>query len=281
MPDKYINIHNLKVSESLSKFVEEELLTGTDISSDKFWLGFEKTVNELEPKNKELISIRETLQKKIDDWHIKNKGNEIKLDEYKNFLLEIGYLKEEGPDFSIETENIDDEIAKIAGPQLVVPIMNARYALNAANARWMSLYDSLYGTDVIEQSEDSVSERYDPLRGEMVIKYARDFLDKYFPLKNLSWNKITSIAVKEGKLKSLKGADIFDLDEEQKFIGHRGEADNPSAIILKNNNLHVEILRDPRAFSAQQDHAGISDIILEAAVSTICDNEDSVAAVDA
>jgi malate synthase len=281
MPDKYINIHTLKVSESLSNFVNEELLTDTGVSTDQFWLGFEKTLNELEPKNRELIDIRETLQKKIDDWHIKNKGNEIKLDEYKKFLYEIGYLKEEGADFSIETENVDDEITKIAGPQLVVPIMNARYALNAANARWMSLYDSLYGTDVIEQSEDSVSERYDPLRGEMVIKYSRDFLDKYFPLQNLSWHKITSIAVKDGKLKTLKGVDIFDLTEEQKFIGHRGEADNPSAIILKNNNLHIEILRDPRAFSAQQDHAGISDIILEAAVSTICDNEDSVAAVDA
>ena len=221
------------------------------------------------------------MQKKIDDWHIKNKGNEIKLDEYKKFLYEIEYLKEEGPDFSIETENVDDEITKIAGPQLVVPIMNARYALNAANARWMSLYDSLYGTDVIEQSEDSVSERYDPLRGEMVIKYSRDFLDKHFPINNLSWHKITSFAVKDGKLKLLKGADIFDLTEEQKFIGHRGEADNPSAVILKNNNLHIEILKDSRAFSAQQDHAGISDIILEAAVSTICDNEDSVAAVDA
>ena len=281
MPDKYINIHTLKVSESLSNFVNEELLIDTDISSDKFWLGFEKTLNELEPKNRELINYRETLQKKIDEWHIKNKGNEIKLDKYKKFLLEIGYLKDEGTDFSIETENVDDEITKIAGPQLVVPIMNARYALNAANARWMSLYDSLYGTDVIEQSEDSVSERYDPLRGEMVIKYSRDFLDKHFPLKNLSWHKITSIAVKEGKLKILKGADIFDLAEEEKFIGHRGEADNPSAIILKNNNLHIEILRDPRAFSAQQDHAGISEIILESAVSTICDNEDSVAAVDA
>ena len=208
-------------------------------------MGFEKAVNELEPKNKELINLRETLQKKIDDWHIKNKGNEIKLDEYKNFLLEIGYLKKEGPDFFFFSENVDDEITKIAGPQLVVPIMNARYALNAANARWMSLYDSLYGTDVIEQSEDSVSERYDPLRGEMVIKYARDFLDKYFPLKNLSWNKITSIAVKKGKLKTLKGADIFDLTEEQKFIGHRGEADNPSAIILKNNNLHHRYHRQP------------------------------------
>ena len=150
MPDKYINIHTLKVSESLLNFVNEELLTDTGVSTDQFWLGFEKTVNELEPKNRELINIRETLQKKINDWHIKNKGNEIKLDEYKKFLYEIGYLKEEGTDFSIETENVDDEITKIAGPQLVVPIMNARYALNAANARWMSLYDSLYGTDIKE-----------------------------------------------------------------------------------------------------------------------------------
>ena len=186
MQDKYINIHSLKVSESLSKFIAEELFKDTEISVDKFWLGFEKTLNELEPKNRELINFREILQKKINEWHIKNKSNEFNLDEYKKFLYEIGYLKEEGSDFSIETENVDDEITKIAGPQLVVPIMNARYALNAANARWMSLYDSLYGTDVIEQSEDSVSGRYDPLRGEMVIKYGRDFLDKYFPLKNLS-----------------------------------------------------------------------------------------------
>ena len=156
MQDKYINIHSLKVAESLSKFVKDELLKDTDISPDKFWLGFEKTINELEPKNRELIYFRETLQKKINDWHLKNKTIEFNLDKYKKFLIEIGYLKEEGPDFSIDTKNVDDEITKIAGPQLVVPIMNARYALNAANARWMSLYDSLYGTDVIEQSEDSV-----------------------------------------------------------------------------------------------------------------------------
>ena len=281
MQEKYININSLKVSENLAKFIREELLEDLNISPEKFWTGFEKVVKELAPKNKELINIRENLQKKIDEWHIKNKGNEFNLNEYKKFLIEIDYLKEEGPDFLIETKNVDDEITKIAGPQLVVPIMNARYALNAANARWMSLYDSLYGTDVIEESEDSVSERYDPLRGEMVIKYGRDFLDKYFPLKDLSWHKITSIAIKEGHLVILKGADGFGLIDEQKFIGHRGEADNPSAIILKNNNLHIEILRDPRAFSAQQDHAGISEIILESAVSTICDNEDSVAAVDA
>ena len=281
MQEKYIKINSFKVSESLAKFIDEELLKDIDITPEKFWSGFEKSVNELAPKNKELISFRENLQKKIDEWHIENKGREINLEKYKKFLTEIGYLKKEGPDFSIETKDVDDEITRIAGPQLVVPIMNARYALNAANARWMSLYDSLYGTDIIEQSEDSVSERYDPLRGEMVIKYGRDFLDKYFPIKDLSWHKITSVAVKDGKLKILKGADIFSLINEQKFIGHRGEADNPSAVILINNNLHIEILRDPRAFSAQQDHAGISEIILESAVSTICDNEDSVAAVDA
>ncbi len=280
MQEKYIKINNLQVSEKLSKFVNDELLKNTNVSVENFWLGLEKTLNELVPKNRELIKFREDLQKKIDHWHVKNKGKEFNSDEYKKFLFEIGYLKNEGPNFKIETENVDEEIASIAGPQLVVPVMNARYALNAANARWMSLYDSLYGTDVIEQSEDSVSERYDPLRGEMVIKYGRDFLDKYFSLAGLSWNKITSFAVKNGKLKVLKGADIFDLEDENKFIGHRGESDNPSAIILKNNNLHIEILKDSRAFAAQQDHAGISDIILESAISTICDNEDSVAAVD-
>jgi malate synthase len=280
MQEKYVKINKLQVSEKLSIFVNDELLKNTNVSPENFWLGLEKTLYELAPKNRELIKFREDLQKKIDNWHIKNKSKEFNLVEYKKFLLEIDYLKNEGPDFKIETKNVDEEIANIAGPQLVVPIMNARYALNAANARWMSLYDSLYGTDVIEQSEDSVSERYDPLRGEMVIKYGRDFLDKYFPLAGLNWSEITSIAVKYGKLKVLKGADIFDLEDENKFIGHRGESDNPSAIILKNNGLHIEILKDPRAFAAQQDHAGISDIILESAVSTICDNEDSVAAVD-
>ncbi len=280
MREKYIKINNLKVSEELSKFINDELLKDTSVTIEKFWSGLEKALNELVPKNRELIKFRENLQKKIDGWHIKNKGKGINLNEYKKFLFEIGYLKKEGPDFKIETENVDEEIRNIAGPQLVVPVMKARYALNAANARWMSLYDSLYGTDVIEQSEDSVSERYDPLRGEMVIKYGRDFLDKYFSLAGLSWKQITSFAIKHGKLKVLKGADIFDLQDENKFVGHRGESDNPSAIILKNNNLHIEVLKESRAFAAQQDHAGISDIILESAVTTICDNEDSVAAVD-
>ena len=281
MTSKYHSVNNLKVSEELLLFVNNELFNGTEISPEKFWKDFDKAVHELAPKNKELIDFRETLQKKIDKWHIDNKGKNIQIKEYKNFLKEIGYLKDEGPDFKIETSDIDEEIATIAGPQLVVPIMNARYALNAANARWMSLYDSLYGTDVIEASEDSTSERYDPERGEIVIKYGRDFLDKYFTLKDFSWRKITGIAIQNKELKVLKGVDITTLKDENKFVGHRGEADNPSAIILKNNNLHIEILKNPRAFSAQQDHAGISDIILESAVSTICDNEDSVAAVDA
>ena len=281
MTSKYHSVNNLKVSEELLLFVNNELFNGTDISPEKFWKDFDKAVHELAPKNKELIDFRETLQKKIDKWHIDNKGKNIQIKEYKNFLKEIGYLKDEGPDFKIETSDIDEEIATIAGPQLVVPIMNARYALNAANARWMSLYDSLYGTDVIEASEDSTSERYDPERGEIVIKYGREFLDKYFTLKDFSWRKITGIAIQNKKLKVLKGVDVTTLKDENKFVGHRGEADNPSAIILKNNNLHIEILKNPRAFSAQQDHAGISDIILESAVSTICDNEDSVAAVDA
>ena len=281
MQDKYIKINNLKVSSKLLNFINDELLKDTNISPERFWKGFDEVIHELAPKNKELLKIREDLQKKIDEWHIKKRGEEFKLDEYKKFLIDIGYLKEKGQDFKIETDNIDDEISKIAGPQLVVPISNSRYALNAANARWMSLYDSLYGTDAIEESEDSTAQRYDPERGEYVIKYGREFLDKYFPLENFSWKKITGIAIQNGKLKALKGIDISDLKDQYKFVGHRGETDNPSAIILKNNNLHIEILKNPRAFSAQQDHAGISDIIVESAISTICDNEDSVTAVDA
>jgi len=281
MKDQYTKIYNLSVSNSLLDFVNKELLKDINISSEKFWEGFDKSVHELAPKNKDLLKIREKIQKEIDDWHIANRGNEVKIEEYKKFLMKINYLKEVGPDFKIKTSNIDQEISSIAGPQLVVPIMNERYALNAANARWMSLYDSLYGTDIIKQSEDSTSQRYDPLRGEMVIKYGRDFLKKNFPLENLSWNDITGFKIYEGSLIILKDNIETSLKNKDKFIGHRGEANNPTAIILKNNNLHIEIIIDSNAFSAQQDSANISDIIVEAAISTICDNEDSVAAVDA
>ena len=276
----YIDIGNLKVSENLVKFVNEELLAETNINPDRFWSGFDRSVHELAPKNKELLEKRKDLQKKIDDWHIQNKGKEININEYKKFLKKIGYLVDTGSNFKIETNNVDDEITKIAGPQLVVPIMNARYALNAANARWVSLYDSLYGTDIIE-SEEGGSERYDPNRGQEVIKYVREFFDKYIPIDGTSWKNITGFKIVNGDLIILKEDYEYKLKDTHKFIGHRGDVNKPEAVILQNNKLHFEIIINPRAFSAAHDIAGISDVIAESAVSTICDNEDSVAAVDA
>ncbi|MDC2985098.1 malate synthase G [Candidatus Pelagibacter sp.] len=280
MSKNYQNVNNLKISEELLSFVNKELLKDLDISSEKFWEGFDNAVHYLAPQNKKLIQIRKNLQKKIDDWHINNRGNEIEIEQYKKFLKEIGYLKEEGPDFKIETSNVDDEIAQIAGPQLVVPIMNARYTLNAANARWVSLYDSLYGTNIIE-SEEGGSERYDPNRGQEVIKYVREFFDKYIPIDGTSWKNISALKIKDKSLIILKENKEYKLKDENKFVGHRGDVNKPTAIIIKNNNLHFEIIINPKAFSAAHDIAGISDVIAESAVSTICDNEDSVAAVDA
>ncbi len=280
MTTKYQSINNLKVSEELLSFVNNELLKDLDITQEKFWSGFDRDVHELAPKNRELIKKRDLLQKKIDTWHKKNKGNELNLEEYKKFLKEIGYLIDEGPDFKIDTQNVDDEITQIAGPQLVVPIMNARYTLNAANARWVSLYDSLYGTNVIE-SEEGGSERYDPERGQEVIKYVREFFDKYIPINGTSWKNIAGLKVINKELVIFKDDYEYSLKDKDKFIGHRGDANKPSAIIIQNNNLHFEIIINPKAFSAAHDIAGISDVIAESAVSTICDNEDSVAAVDA
>ena len=280
MNKKYQNINNLKVSDELLSFVNDELLKETSISPEKFWQGFDNMVHELSPQNKKLIEKREILQKKIDDWHIKNRGAEIKIEEYKKFLKEIDYLKDEGSDFKIETNNVDDEIAQIAGPQLVVPIMNARYTLNAANARWVSLYDSLYGTNIIE-SEEGGSERYDPNRGQEVIKYVREFFDKCIPIEGTSWKNIAALKIVNKELVILKDDYEYKLKDKSKFVGHRGDANKPEAVIIKNNNLHFEIIINPKAFSAAHDIAGISDVIAESAVSTICDNEDSVAAVDA
>ena len=280
MPTKYKSINNLKVSEELLSFINNELLKDLSITPEKFWLRFDKMVHELAPKNRDLIKIRETLQKKIDSWYLKNKGNQLDLEEYKKFLKEIGYLVDEGPDFKIDTHNVDDEITQIAGPQLVVPIMNARYTLNAANARWVSLYDSLYGTNVIE-SEEGGSERYDPERGQEVIKYVREFFDKYIPIDGTSWKNIAGLKVIDNNLIISKDDYEYKLKDQNKFIGHRGDAKKPSAVIIQNNKLHFEIIINPKAFSAAHDIAGISDVIAESAVSTICDNEDSVAAVDA
>ncbi len=280
MSTNYQSVKNLKVSDKLLSFVNNDLLKDLDISAEKFWLGFDEIVHELAPKNRELLKTRENLQKKIDEWHLKNKGNKINIEEYKKFLKEIGYLKHPGPNFKIETSKIDEEISQIAGPQLVVPIMNARYTLNAANARWVSLYDSLYGTNIIE-SEEGGSERYDPLRGQEVIKYVREFFDKHIPIQGTSWKNISSLRVIEKDLIISKDDYEYKLKDKEKFIGYRGDANKPTAIIIKNNKLHFEIIINPKAFSAAHDIAGISDVIAESAISTICDNEDSVAAVDA
>ena len=280
MKSKYVSVGNLKVTQELLSFVNDELFIDNTIDHKKFWSGFDEIVHELAPINRQLLAKREILQKKIDNWHIDNRGNKFQMDDYKKFLKNIGYLKDEGLDFKIETQNVDDEIASIAGPQLVVPIMNARYTLNAANARWVSLYDSLYGTNIIE-SDEGGSERYDPLRGQEVIKYVREFFDKYFPIDGTSWKNIAGLKIIDKELIILKDDYNYKLKDPEKFVGHRGDANKPSAVIIKNNNLHFEIIINPRAFSAAHDIAGISDVIAESAISTICDNEDSVAAVDA
>jgi malate synthase len=282
MKKQYSKINNLSVSNELLNFVNKELLKDTKISPEKFWLRFDKAVHELTPKNKELIKIREDLQKKIDDWHIKNKSNGINLEEYKKFLKGIDYLKEVGPDFKIKTKNVDQEITSIAGPQLVVPIMNERYALNAANARWISLYDSLYGTDVIPETKGAViGKTYNPIRGQKVIAYGRNFLDKNVPLEKGSWKDILGIPEVNDNQLNLK------LKNPNQFVGYVKRLDHLSSLLLINNNLHVDILFDINNSleihnpDGNQDSAAIHDIILESAISTICDNEDSVAAVDA
>ncbi len=280
MSKKYIKKENLSISEDLFNFINIEAITGTDIDKDKFWKGLSKVVHELNPKNIELLRTRKKLQMDIDRWHLENFEKEFNIEEYKSYLEKIEYLKKEGPNFKIKTENIDKEISNIAGPQLVVPITNARYALNAANARWMSLYDSLYGTDVIS-SEESISERYDPERGLRVIEYTKNFLDENFKLKNSSWKKIVQISIKNHNLELFTDKGSTQLQDDEKYIGYRLDKEKISAVILKNNNLHIEIIINPNAFSAKGDPAGISDIIIESAISTICDHEDSVAAVDA
>ena len=278
--ENYVKIKNLSVSEHLFKFINQEALPGTGISQSLFWKKFDKATHNLAIKNREIIQIRRKLQLEIDRWHLNNKDKKFNFKTYKKFLFDIGYLKKTGPNFKIKTKNLDDEISKIAGPQLVVPINNSRYVLNAVNARYQSLYDSLYGTDVIE-SEESASERYDPERGLEVIKFSKNFLDNHFTLRSGSWKNVNKIYIKNKKLTLDTYKKSTNLKIEDKFIGYRGSTEDPSAIILKNNNLHVEIIINPNAFSAKSDPAGISDIIVESAVTTICDHEDSVASVDA
>ena len=273
---EYISQGKLLVSAKLLEFVNKDLLPGTNINIEKFWKGFDKTVHELAPRNRELLSIREKMQKQIDEWHLARKGQEIDFNSYTSFLREIGYLVKVGDNFSIKTKNVDDEISVIAGPQLVVPVMNARYALNAANARWGSLYNALYGTDAILKIEETNRvDTYDPERGKKVIEYARNFLDENVPLEQDSWKDISEIPkVYNGKL-SLK------FKNSRQFAGYSGKLPNLSSLLLKNNNLHIDIIFDPNGSNGRQDKAGIQDIILESAITTIIDHEDSVAAVDA
>jgi malate synthase len=278
----YITIGSLSVAEELSSFLSTEVLPGLEISEDHFWSSLEKIIHEFSPRNKELLDIRELMQGQIDAWHLANPGEEENLDVYKDFLKEIGYLLPEGKDFKITTENVDPEISTIAGPQLVVPVMNARFALNAANARWGSLYDALYGTDMI--SEDDGASRagaYNSIRGNKVIAFSKNFLDEHFVLNNASYSDVNSFCIREGRLEvGLNNGESAGLINSEQFQGYQGSADQPSGVLLKNNNLHAEIQIDPSHSVGETDPAGIKDVLLESAITTIQDCEDSVAAVD-
>ena len=282
MKDKYITKGSLSVSTDLESFLRLEVLPGLDITEEHFWSSLENIIDEFDPKNKALLETRELMQQQIDEWHLTNSGKEKNLSTYKKFLNEIGYLLEEGDDFKITTKNVDPEISSIAGPQLVVPVMNARFALNAANARWGSLYDALYGTDMIpEDGGASRAGAYNPLRGDKVIAFAKEFLDENFSLTNSSFSDVTSFIIEGSKLViKLKNGDIDSLKNIHQFKGFYGDADMPSGILLKNNNLHAEIQIDHAHSVGATDPAGIKDVLLESAITTIQDCEDSVAAVD-
>ena len=282
MADKYITKGSLSVSTDLELFLKSEVLPGLDLSEEHFWISLEQIIAEFHPRNKELLEIRESMQEQIDAWHIAHPGLEKNLDVYKDFLKDIGYLVEESEDFSISTQNVDPEISSIAGPQLVVPISNARFALNAANARWGSLYDALYGTDMIsEEDEASRSGAYNPLRGDKVIEFAKKFLDENFPLESSSYVEANSFNINNGLLEiGLISGEITTLVNSDQFQGYQGTSDQPSGVLLKNNNLHAEIQIDPNHSVGATDPAGIKDVLLESAITTIQDCEDSVAAVD-
>ena len=280
--EKFVKILDLSISEVLLSFINKELLPGTKISKDRFWRGFNRAVHELSKKNKELIEIREKIQKSIDSYHLEKKGKKIKLNEYKKFLNKINYLKKNGPNFQIQTKNVDKEISSVCGPQLVCPVSNARFLLNAANARWVSLYDSLYGANIIPETKGALKGKtYNPIRGKKVIEYARELLDKYIPLENQSWKDIKKIPQIIKKQLSVK------LKKPEQFIGFRKQKNKIFSLLFKNNNLHLDILFDQKGNlevnnpDGNQDPLKIHDIYIESAISTICDHEDSVAAVDA
>ena len=274
---------NLNVAEILINFIENEALPGTNISADRFWDKLEKILDKFVPENNRLLQVRAEIKSQINDFYKENSGRDIPHDEYINFLKKINYIVPQGENFKIETENVDPELALKAGPQLVVPVTNARYALNAANARWGSLYDALYGTDAIsEEGNAQKSVSYNPNRGQKVVTFGREFLDKNFPLESCSHKDVTSYnIVNDDLVANLKNNIDSNLKNQDQFVGFQGEVNEPTCILLKNNNIHVEISINRSGNIGSGDDAGIDDIILESALTTIQDCEDSVATVDA
>ena len=273
-----IEKNGLSIDEKLVTFIESEAIPGTGVDTQKFWQGFAEIVEKLGPKNKTLLQKREDIQSKIDEYHIKHRGQDIDIEDYKAFLYDIGYLVPEGENFKIDTSNVDEEIADLCGPQLVVPIMNARYALNAANARWGSLYDAFYGTDAMGDLPPQGG--YSNDRGDKVISNAKAHLDKVAPLDSNNWHEISEINVVEGQLiLSVNEKEVSLLNKNQ-FVGYIQNNNSINEVILLKNGLHIRILIDPDHVIGKNDKANISDIILEAAITTIMDCEDSVAAVD-
>ena len=281
MTNERIDIAGLRIARELHDFVVSEALPGTGVKADAFWSGLSAIAHDLVPKNRALLSTRDAIQARLDAWYREN-GAPSDMEAYKGFLKEIGYLVPEGPAFAVTTRDVDAEIAAVAGPQLVVPVMNARYALNAANARWGSLYDALYGTDAIAETDGAEKGKgFNPKRGEKVIAWAKAFLDESVPLTTGSWAGVSGLSVADGALRLTAGSGTTTLADPRKFAGYRGDAQNPSAVLLVNNGLHIEIVIDRANAIGRTDPAGIADMVLEAALTTIQDCEDSIAAVDA
>ncbi len=280
---KQVSSHGLQIAPVLYDFVEREALPGTGISSEAFWKGLADLIREFAPRNRDLLAVRDALQRRIDAYHVAHAGQPADAAGYEAFLREIGYVRPEPAPFSVSTGNVDDEISSIAGPQLVVPTSNARYALNAANARWGSLYDALYGTDAIPEEGGAVrSGGYNKLRGEQVVTRARQFLDQAAPLAAGHHGEVKSYSVKDGTLKiALQNGSETALANPSQFVGFSGEASNPTGILLRHNGLHIEIKIDRQSPIGAEDPAGVADLVIESAISTIMDLEDSVAAVDA
>jgi malate synthase len=277
----YVKKSNLQVAPILYEFINSEALPGSGLDQEQFWSDFSKLVHDLTPKNKELLNRRDEIQNKINAWHRENKN--FNFSNYKSFLEEIGYLEPVAEDFQVTSEAVDDEIAIQAGPQLVVPVNNDRYAINAANARWGSLYDALYGTDAIsEEGGAQLGGGYNPVRGEKVIEFAREFLDQAAPLTDSSHKDAVKYNIVAGKLSvTLGNGENAKLKDEAKLVGYQGDPESPSAVLLKNNGLHFEIQVDSNHPIGKNDNAGVKDILMEAALTTIMDCEDSVTAVDA